>query len=76
MNPAEFYRNLEESLDLEPGTLKGGEVLTKLGAWDSMSVVGFIAMADEKYRATIPPNRIPESPTVEDLAGLVQEFRT
>jgi acyl carrier protein len=36
--------------------------------------MGFIATADEKYGVNIPEKRIPKSASVEDLAGLIQEF--
>ena len=74
LNTADFYRKLEEVLDLAPGTLKGGEALSGLDAWDSMAVLGFIAVADENYGVTIPPKRISECRTVDDLAGLIREY--
>jgi acyl carrier protein len=75
LNPPEFYRNLEEVLYLQPGTLKGGEALADLDVWDSVDVMAFIAMADEKYGVIIPEKRIPKTATVEDLAGLIEEFK-
>ncbi len=74
INLAEFYSRLEEVMDLQPGAVKSADRLARLDAWDSMAVLGFIAMADEEYRAIIPPNRIPGCKTVDDLAGLIQEF--
>jgi acyl carrier protein len=74
LNLAEFYRNLEEVLDLQPGAVKAGDTLARLDAWDSVAVLGFIAMADEEYHAIIPPNRIPGCRTVDDLAGLIREY--
>ena len=74
LNSAEFYRNLEEVLYLQPGTLKGGEVLADLDVWDSVDIMGFVAMADEKYSVIIPEKRIPKSATVEDLSSLIEEF--
>jgi len=76
MDPAQFRRNLEEALYLQAGTLKGGEVLADLAVWDSVDIIGFIAMADEKYGVIIPESRIPKSPTVEELAGLIEVFST
>jgi acyl carrier protein len=70
----EFYRNLEEVLDLTPGTLSAGELLAQLEAWDSVAVLGFLVMADETYSALIPPKRIPECKTVDDLAALIRQF--
>ena len=74
LNTADFYRKLEEVLDVAPGTLKGGEALSSLDMWDSMAVLGFIAMADESYGAIIPPKRVPECRTVDNLAELVREY--
>lgn len=70
----EFYRNLEEVLDLAPGKLSTGQELRRLEAWDSLAVLGFIAMAHERYSAVIPPKRIPACRTVDDLAALIREY--
>jgi hypothetical protein len=67
-----FCRDLEGVLDLAPGALQGGKALSE--AWDSIATMGFVAIADKKYGATIPPKRIPKSPTIEDLIALIQEF--
>jgi hypothetical protein len=74
LNVADFYRNLEEVLDLTPGTLIAGELLAQLESWDSVAVLGFLAMADETYGAVIPPKRIPSCKTVDDLAALIREL--
>jgi acyl carrier protein len=70
-NLATFYRNLEEILDLEPGTLKGGEALSDLESWDSVAALGFIGMAYEKYNVTIPAIHLPECKTVDNLSALI-----
>jgi acyl carrier protein len=59
---------------LPRATLNGAEVLTRLEGWDSMAVLGFLAMADQQYAALIPPQRIPQCRTVDDLANLILEF--
>jgi acyl carrier protein len=74
LDTAEFYRKLDEVLDIPPGTLKGGESLNEFDGWDSMAMLGFIALADETYGVTIPAKRIPGCRTVDDLAGLIIEF--
>ena len=68
-----FCRNLEEVLDLAPGTLKGNETLSDW--WDSIAMMGYLAMADNKYGVIIPAKRVPKVPTVDDLGALIQEFR-
>jgi acyl carrier protein len=64
--------DLEEVLDLAPGALQGGEALSE--AWDSIAMMGFVALADREYAVTIPPKRIPKVPTIEDLIALIQQF--
>ena len=70
-NLGAFYRNLEELLDLEPETLKGGETLSDLESWDSIAELAFIGMAYEKYGVNIPADRIPQCKTVDNLSALI-----
>jgi acyl carrier protein len=74
LNTDDFYHKLDEILDIPAGTLKGGESLKEFDGWDSMAMLGFIALADEIYGVTIPAKRIPACQTVDDLAGLIVEF--
>lgn len=74
LDTAAFYRKLDEILDIPAGTVKGGESLNGFDGWDSMAMLGFIALADENYGVTIPAKRIPACHTVDDLAGLIVEF--
>ncbi len=75
MNKDEFYRHLDELLDVDPGTIKGGELLADLEAWDSVTVVSFIAMADEKYGVNVPAQRIVACRSVDDLAAVTMELQ-
>ena len=38
-----FYNLIDEIIEADPGTIKGGEQLSDLPAWDSLAVIGFIA---------------------------------
>jgi acyl carrier protein len=70
ITPETFHRDLETMLELDPGTIQGEENLADF-YWDSMSVVIFIAMADEKYSAVIAPGKLAAAKTVADLFELV-----
>jgi acyl carrier protein len=70
ITPEVFYRDLEAMLELEPERIQGNESLDAL-EWDSMAVVMFIAMADEKYSAVIAPSQLSDAKTVPDLLALV-----
>ncbi|HEY7392345.1 MAG TPA: hypothetical protein VH640_27750 [Bryobacteraceae bacterium] len=74
LDKAAFYKRLDEILDIPTGTIKGGETLSDFDGWDSMAMLGFIALADEVHGVMIPAKRIPACRTVDDLAGLIVEF--
>jgi acyl carrier protein len=71
MHKSEFFRKLESILELEPGAIQPQTRLDGLEAWDSLSVITFIAMADRDYGVSVPPKSIVECQTAEDLADLV-----
>jgi acyl carrier protein len=66
----QFLRDLESMLERDPDTLKGDESLDEI-AWDSMTVVMFIAMADQKYSITVAPSKLANAKKVSDLLGIV-----
>jgi len=55
---------------LDPGTLKGDEPLTRLSRWDSLAIMGFIAILDERFALIIPASKITACRTVADLVAL------
>ena len=65
-----FYCDLEAMLELDPETIKGDETLEDL-FWDSMTVVMFIAMADQKYSVPVSPAKLADATTVADLLALI-----
>jgi acyl carrier protein len=69
LNP--LYRELEDILELEPASIKGDELLQDLN-WDSMTLVMFLAMADEHYSVQLPTQPLAEAKTVADLAALIE----
>jgi len=68
--PDQFYRDLEVLLEREPGTIDGTEHLSSLN-WDSMAILEFIAMADQKYSVSVPAAQIVESSTVANLLAVL-----
>ncbi len=71
MTKSAFLRKLEEIVELNPGSLKGGEKLGELEGWDSLKIVEFLAFADEEFSLAIPPRAMGSCKTVQDLAGLL-----
>jgi acyl carrier protein len=70
--PHQFHRDLETVLELDQESIKGNETLDEL-YWDSMALVMFIAMADEKYSVVISPSKLAEAKSVADLLALVNQ---
>lgn len=76
MNRTQFLALLDELLEQEPGTLKGDEPLTGLQRWDSLAVIGFIALLDEHFGISVPAARINACNSVADLMAIVQDKLT
>lgn len=70
---AQFLKLLDELMELDTGTLKGDELLTNLPRWDSLALIGFIALLDEHFGVSVPATKINECKTVADLMALVKD---
>lgn len=71
MTESQFLREIEEILELDEGKLLGDEKLTNLEDWNSLAVVSFIAMVDEKVNLTLNARKIQDCTTVRDLMSLL-----
>jgi acyl carrier protein len=72
MSRTDFLRNLGEVLETPADTsLSGSERLADLEGWNSLAMVGFIALADEHFGRTLSPRQFASCETVEDLCRLV-----
>jgi acyl carrier protein len=70
MNRSQFLRQLDELLELEPGTLKGDEPLEGLEAWGSLALLGYMATVNENYGVIVSPAQVSSCSTVNDLVAL------
>jgi acyl carrier protein len=71
MERAEFLSLLDELLELEPGTLKGDEALDSLENWNSLAVIGFMALVNDHCGAILSPKQISACTTANQLADLI-----
>lgn len=69
MDSKEFLLAFDEIVELPPGTLKGSEKLEDLEGWNSMAMLGFIALADGNGKK-VAPRQIATAETVTDLMKL------
>jgi len=70
MKRDELLADLGELLETD-SPLTGSEELATLGNWDSLAVMSFMAMIDDKYGMTLSPKDIYASKTVNDLLDLL-----
>lgn len=70
MNAKDFLLALDEMLELDAGTLKGDETLESLDDWDSLAVISFIALVDDKLNLVVEGAKLAKAKTVDDLLRL------
>lgn len=70
MERPQFLLLLDELLELNPGTLRGEEPLDDLSAWNSLALIGFMAVVNEQFGVVASPKKIAECKTVSDLVTL------
>jgi len=71
MKKKDFLKVLEAHLEMNEGSIKGDEKLSALEAWDSLAVVGFIALADKLFNLEVPAHVVTSAETIGDLIGLL-----
>jgi acyl carrier protein len=73
MTRTEFLRKFESLLEVPPeaGSLAGTELCADIEGWDSLAMLSFIALLDKEFGIKVPPAKIPQCQTVNDLVDLV-----
>lgn len=71
MEKKAFLLHLDSMLELTAGTLNGNEKLNDLVSWDSLAVLGFIALVDKELDMSVSPDEINRAGTVNDLLMLL-----
>jgi acyl carrier protein len=72
MTRQEFLSSMDELLELSSGTLQGPEKLEELEQWNSMAMIGFIALADTNNGAKLSARQITSCTTIADLLDLAK----
>lgn len=70
MDPKALISKIEELLELDPGTLSTDTELTSLPSWDSLAVIGYIALVDEEFSIIVDNDKLAAAKTVQDLLDL------
>lgn len=66
-----FLKQLEEILERPVGTLTGEEFLTEIPEWDSVAVLGVIALAETMGGRELSPVDFQNVRTVNEVLALV-----
>ena len=69
MKSSEFLSAFDEIVELPPGSLHGNEKLEDIEGWNSMAMMGFIALADGAGKK-VSPRQIATAETVSDLMAI------
>jgi acyl carrier protein len=70
MTEVEFYKEVENILEAPSGSITGSELLADLAGWDSLAVLSFLALADEKFEAVLSATQLADCRSVADLVKL------
>ena len=70
MTTAEFIQFVEETLEVDSGTVALTDVLDDI-EWDSLANISFIAEVDTRFGVSLDSERLAKSETVSDLLGLL-----
>ncbi|MBS0524219.1 MAG: acyl carrier protein [Proteobacteria bacterium] len=70
MTRDEFLKKFEELLEVPAGSLTYETELEQVSSWDSLNVIGYIALVDETFRREVDPEKIAECRKVGNLIDL------
>ncbi|KQC11478.1 MAG: hypothetical protein APR62_09825 [Smithella sp. SDB] len=71
MTKQDFIEKLEQLTEAESGTFTEKTVLGETARWDSLIIVGFMAMVDESMGFAPSPKDIAKCKTIGDLLTIV-----
>ena len=71
----EILQEIEPLIRVPPGSLTGTEELKGLKGWDSLAVIEFVALVDEKYGVELTADAVRRSERVQDLLDLTASQR-
>ncbi|MBR1741594.1 MAG: acyl carrier protein [Lachnospiraceae bacterium] len=71
MTEKEKIMIIEESMDLDEGTLSTEDVLDDFDEWDSLAVLSFIALVEERMHKNVDAAELKKVVTVADALTLM-----
>lgn len=71
MQQAEFFNEIEDVLGVDKGTISSNTNVVDQPYWDSMAIMSFMAMVEEKFGIVLNNEQIKQANTFGDLSKLV-----
>ena len=71
MTRGDFFLLIDDLIEVDAGTVSGNTELESLEEWDSLALIGFVALLDEHFSQSVPASRISDCKTVSELADIV-----
>jgi acyl carrier protein len=71
MTRNDVFHELERLMEIDEGSLKGDENLKNFSQWDSLLVMGYIALIQNKLGIVLGGQNVAKAKTIGDLVALV-----
>jgi acyl carrier protein len=71
MTEQELINELENMMGIDPSSLSKESVLGDLPQWDSMQILSFILMVEDKFKLVVEGPEVAKAKTVSDLMLLL-----
>jgi acyl carrier protein len=72
MDRKESLAQLEQVLEMSPGTLREVDEVRNLEHWDSLKLLEIIALADEQFHVELDANRLARCARISDILALLE----
>ena len=66
----DFFNELATIMEENPSEIQGDKAFRNFNSWDSIAVISYVALLDEKYHILIDVQKLSEANTFDDLAEL------
>lgn len=70
MSPEEFLQEFSEILEIDVTDISMNTKLAELSIWDSVNVLGYMMLVDEKMGRQVDPEKVKDAQTVGGLYDL------
>jgi len=70
MSPENFLQDFSEILEIDVNDVSMDTQLSGLSIWDSINVLGYMMLVDEKMGRQVDPENVKNAQTIRDLYDL------